>query len=99
MDQQNQKTIKKSQEDKEVKDKKTSKPKRKVSKNVDEHVIDSFGQKVRILNDISTVDGTLHKDEIVKVESGGGNGMKDLKVIDTMGRVWYVNTMDISTKI
>ena len=69
------------------------------SKNTDEHIITEFGQKVKILNDISTVDGTLYKDEIAKVESAGGIVGKDLKIVDTLGRVWYVNFSDVSTKV
>ena len=66
--------------------------------NVTENIINEWGQKVKIVNDISTVEGTLYKDEIVKVESTGG-GIKDLRVIDNLGRVWYVNLTDVSTKV
>ncbi len=67
-------------------------------KNMDEHTISAIGQKVKVLNDISTIDGTLYKDEIVKVEATGFAG-KDIKVIDTLGRAWYINLTDITTKI
>jgi len=66
--------------------------------NVTESIINEWGQKVKIVNDISTIEGTLYKDEMVKVESTG-NGIKDLRVIDNLGRVWYVNLTDVSTKV
>jgi len=79
----------------------TPKPKRKPLKNVDlgDYVITSYGQKVKMMNDISTVDGTLYKNEVVKIESSSGIAGKDLRVVDTLGRVWYVSYSDISTKV
>tara|TARA_R110000824_G_scaffold60492_3_gene161648 strand:+ start:1613 stop:1951 length:339 start_codon:yes stop_codon:yes gene_type:complete len=62
----------------------------------DEHVITKYNQKVRVLNDVSTVDGTLHKDEIVTVENLIG---QNIKVIDNLGRFWFINPKDISTKL
>ena len=62
----------------------------------DEHVVTKYNQKVKVLNDISTVDGTLHKDEIVTVENLIG---ENIKVIDNVGRYWFVNPKDISTKL
>jgi len=103
MAQQNQKTTKKSQEDKVVKDKKQDALVEddgiKMPKNIDEHTITAIGQKVKVLNDISTIDGTLYKDEIVKVEAAIHFGNSNLKVIDNLGRYWFVNSKDITTKI
>ena len=62
----------------------------------DIHVITEKNQKVKVLNDVSTVDGTLHKDEVVTVESTISTGYK---VIDNVGRFWFVKTNDISTKL
>ena len=53
-------------------------------------------QKVRVLNDVSTIDGTLHKDEVVVVEAFTSQG---LKVIDNVGRFWFISSNDISTKL
>jgi len=69
----------------------------KPSENTHNPIITEWGQKVKMLNDVSTIDGTLYKDEIVKVESVGI--ISDLKVIDNLGRFWYVGLSDISTKI
>ena len=86
--------------DEEVVEKSTKKSKSTIpsEENVAEGIINEWGQKVKIMNDISTVEGTLYKDEIVKVEATG-DGIKDLRVIDNLGRVWYVNLTDISTKV
>ena len=53
--------------------------------------------KAKIKETIVNYAGTLYKDEIVKVESVGI--ISDLKVIDNLGRFWYVNLSDISTKV
>ena len=64
----------------------------------DEHFITYLNQKVKVLSDISTVDGTLHKNEIVKVESIVGFGDINLKVIDNLGHKFstsnYKNEMN-----
>ncbi len=115
MARQNRKTIRKNQEVKVVKGKSnlksnsTKKLKKDVKKTTndgipstkikDDHTITFLNQKVKILTDISTIDGTLHKDEVVKVESIIGMGDKNLKVIDNVGRFWYVSSNDVSTKL
>ena len=53
------------------------------------------GDKVRILNDIPTVDGMLHKDEIVKVD-GVVFPDKDMRVKDSLGKIWYIDFCDVS---
>ena len=78
-----------------LKETKTVNKKNTDLKNLSEHTIVSFGQKVKILNDISTVDGTLYKGEIVRVDSIG----KNLKVVDNLGRFWFVNNQDITNKL
>ena len=65
---------------------------------VKEGVITSVGQKVKVTGDISTVDGTLDKDEIVRVEASG-MGFKDLRVVDDMGRIWFVNLSEVTTQL
>ena len=66
--------------------------------NVEETIITELNQRVRVLNDIDTINGTLYKDQVVKVESVG-DGLKDLRVADDMGRIWFVNLTDVSTKL
>ena len=50
--------------------------------------------KVIMVNNISTIDGTLYKDTIVKVRAVGFPD-KDLEVQDPVGKLWYVNTEDV----
>jgi hypothetical protein len=79
-------------------DKKTTKKeiKDKLETITDEHVVTKYNQKLKVLNDISTIDGTLHKGEIVTVENLIG---ENIKVIDNVGRYWFVNPRDISTNL
>ena len=52
------------------------------------------GDKVKIIENIYTVDGTLYKDSIVKIDQIGFPD-KDLRIIDNVGKIWYVNYYDI----
>lgn len=47
------------------------------------------GDKVKVLESISTVEGTLYQDEICKVD-GTTFPDKDLRLKDSMGKIWYV---------
>ena len=47
------------------------------------------GDKVKVIESISTVEGTLYKDEICKVD-GTVFPDKDLRLTDSMGKIWYV---------
>ena len=47
------------------------------------------GDKVKVLESISTVEGTLYQDEICKVY-GTTFPDKDLRLKDSMGKIWYV---------
>ena len=53
------------------------------------------GDKVKIIENIYTVDGTLYKDSIVKIDQIGFPD-KDLRVIDNVGKIWYVDYYDIT---
>ena len=44
----------------------------------------------RVLETISTVEGTLYKDDLVHFENEEENG--DWRVKDTMGKIWYLNS-------
>ena len=46
-------------------------------------------KKFRVLETITTVDGTLYKNEIVTFENEEADG--DWRVKDNMGRIWYVD--------
>ena len=47
-----------------------------------------FKDKMKVLETITTVDGTLYKDEIVTLEGKEQNG--DYRVKDSMGRIWFI---------
>ncbi len=49
------------------------------------------GDKIRILKNIPSVDGTLYKGDRCKIDEMG----KKLRVTDAMGRIWYVNRGDV----
>ena len=55
----------------------------------------TVGDKVKIVANIYTVDGTLYKDSIVRIDQVGFPD-KDLRVIDNVGKIWYVNYYDIT---
>ena len=45
-------------------------------------------KKMKVLETIVTVEGTLYKDEIVTLECKEQNG--DYRVKDSMGRIWFI---------
>jgi len=55
----------------------------------------SEGQKVIITENIYTVEGTLYKDSIVKIDEMGPFPDKDVRVVDDVGKIWYVDYLDI----
>ena len=44
--------------------------------------------KMKVIETITTVDGTLYEDEIVTFEGKEQNG--DYRVKDSMGRIWFI---------
>ena len=53
------------------------------------------GQKVRMIENVVTFDGALYKDTVVKIDEIGPFPDKDLRVIDDVGKIWYVDFYDI----
>lgn len=51
------------------------------------------GDKVRIVRDIPSIDGMLHKDTIVKIDEIGENDI--FRVTDNLGKIWWVGIKDI----
>ena len=49
------------------------------------------GDRVRILKNIPSVDGTLYKGDRCKIDEIG----KKIRITDAMGRIWYVTKKDI----
>ena len=52
-------------------------------------------KRYRVLETITTVDGTLYKSEIVTFENKEADG--DWRVKDNMGRIWFVNPNKLSS--
>jgi len=51
-------------------------------------------KKYRVLETVTTVDGTLYKDELVTFENEEDDG--DWRVKDNMGRIWFVDSKKLS---
>ena len=54
----------------------------------------NIGDKVKITENIYSVEGTLYKGSVVEIEEIGFPD-KDLRVTDNVGRIWYLNFYDI----
>ena len=53
------------------------------------------GDKVKILKDIPSVNGMLHKGTIVKIDEikDGRNPVRgSIRVVDTLGKIWWGRT-------
>ena len=53
------------------------------------------GDKVKVIRDIPTIEGMLHKNEIVKIDAVTFPD-KDMRVLDSMGRIWYIDFCDVT---
>ena len=53
-----------------------------------------IGDKVKITENIYSVEGTLYKGAVVEIEEIGFPD-KDLRVSDDVGKIWYLNFYDI----
>jgi len=51
-------------------------------------------KKYRVLKTITTVEGTLYKEEVVTFVNEEEDG--DWRVKDNMGRIWYVNPKQLT---
>ena len=54
-------------------------------------------KKYKVINTVTTVNGTLYVDEIVFFENIQKNG--DYRVKDTMGRIWFINKSNLKWKL
>ena len=58
-----------------------------------------IGDKVKIKKDIPSVNGMLHVGTIVKIDeitSGGSVVRGNIRVIDSLGKIWWVKKEDIN---
>ena len=59
------------------------------------------GDKVKVNKDIPSINGMLHKDTIVKIDeiTEGKTLMHGvIRVVDNLGKIWWVNSIDISKR-
>ena len=56
------------------------------------------GNKVKIVKDIPSVNGMLHKNSIVKIDeiSHGSPFRGSIRVVDNLGKIWWVSKEDIT---
>ena len=56
-----------------------------------------IGDKVKINKSIPSVNGMLHKNTIVRIDeiSDGSPFRGSIRVIDNLGKIWWVNKEDI----
>ena len=48
-----------------------------------------IGDKMKVINTLTTIEGTLYEGEVVKFQEIEKNG--DYRVKDSMGRIWFLN--------
>ena len=61
-----------------------------------------IGDKVKILKDIPSVNGMLHSGTVVKIDeiTEGINPVRgSIRVVDNLGKIWWVNLTDMSKRI
>ena len=51
-------------------------------------------KKYRVIKTVTTVEGTLYKEELVTFENKEDDG--DWRVKDNMGRIWYVDPKNLT---
>ena len=60
-----------------------------------------IGDKVKIIKDIPSINGMLHSGTIVKIDeiTEGKTLMHGaIRVVDNLGKIWWVNSIDISKR-
>ena len=56
------------------------------------------GDKVKVINDIPSINGMLQKNSIVKIDeiTESSNPVRGaIRVIDSLGKIWWVDSEDI----
>ena len=56
-----------------------------------------IGDKVKINKDMPSINGMLHRGSIVKIDEidGGSVVRGPIRVVDSLGKIWWVNKEDI----
>ena len=59
-----------------------------------------IGDKVRVEKDIPSIDGMLHKGTLVRIDeiSSAASAVRgNIRVVDNLGKIWFLNEGDISS--
>ena len=58
----------------------------------------NIGDKVKMVKEIPSVNGILHKDSIVKIdEITTSNPVRGaIRITDSLGKIWWVNKEDVT---
>ena len=62
------------------------------------------GDKLKVNKDIPSINGMLHKDTVVKIDEISGDHPSgspfrgSIRVTDNLGKIWWVNSTDISKR-
>ena len=58
-----------------------------------------IGDKVKIIKDIPSINGMLHKNSIVKIDeiSDGSPFRGSIRVTDSLGKIWWIHKEDITS--
>ena len=57
----------------------------------------SVGDKAKITENVYSVDGTLYEGTIVKIDEIGPFPDKDMRIIDDVGKIWYLDFSSIES--
>ena len=59
----------------------------------------NVGKKVKIIKDIPSINGMLHEGTVVKIDeiSHGSPFRGSIRVVDSLGKIWWVSSNDIDT--
>tara|TARA_B100000085_G_C18263819_1_gene399143 strand:- start:354 stop:536 length:183 start_codon:yes stop_codon:yes gene_type:complete len=53
-----------------------------------------IGDRVKVLTTKSTINGTLYEGTVVKIDAELNNS-KDYRVVDDLGKIWYLLPSDV----
>ena len=56
-----------------------------------------IGDKVKIIKDIPSIDGMLYADTVVKINQITGGIHGPIRVVDDLGKIWWVTDLDFKT--
>ena len=55
----------------------------------------NVGDKVKMIRDIPSVNGMLHKGTVVKIDHITSKSINNIRVTDNLGKIWYLSEEDL----